>query len=188
MPVSPPPVSPFSPIEFFDIPATAPEFQSEASTNIPLEENEPCAIGRDNSLTFQLHCVSSASSFDEGQASPRSVVTDVAKIAFPYLPASISDSSCESSSLSSGKGDLQVSSSEQPISAKEAYGWFVEMDDGEDAKIGCPRESPNPFDRFASTHNLAFSAPTAPKQVNYDAEVEWAKSVDTVDDVLGDFF
>jgi hypothetical protein len=44
------------------------------------------------------------------------------------------------------------------------------------------------YDSTASTDDLAFKAPTAPKATNYDAELEWAKAADTVDDVLGDFF
>jgi hypothetical protein len=36
---------------------------------------------------------------------------------------------------------------------------------------------------------LTFSAVTAPKRSSYlDAEDEWAKAADTVDDVLGGFF
>ena len=40
----------------------------------------------------------------------------------------------------------------------------------------------------SSSTTLAFSAATAPNAVSHDAEVEWAKAADTVDDVLGDFF
>ncbi len=178
------PVSPLSPIAFFDIPATTRRFQPVPSTGSRSAENEPCIIGRENSLTFQLHCVSSSC---EGQASPRSIVADIAQIAFPHLPATVSDSSCNSSALSSGKVDKLVSTSEAPFSAKEAYGWFVEMEDDQDAEGS--RDLPNSFDRYpAATKDLAFTAPTAPKQVNYDAEVEWAKAADTIDDVLGDFF
>jgi len=68
-----------------------------------------------------------------------------------------------------------------PSTVKESYGWFVEMDDGENHQ--------EDVDPYSSTNaNLAFSAPTAPKRSNLDEELEWAKAADTVDDVLGDFF
>lgn len=189
------PVSPLSPIEFFDIPATnttssSRRYHQSMHSTDEYEEQEPSnptLLARENSLTFQLHCVSSSSEQEEA-TSPRSIVADIARIAFPHLPATVSDSSCNSSALSSGKVDQHVSASETPpSSAKEAYGWFVEME--EDDEVAPAAFLPNPLDRHAAAaKDLAFTAPTAPKQVNYDAEVEWAKAADTIDDVLGDFF
>lgn len=46
----------------------------------------------------------------------------------------------------------------------------------------------DPYFHKESTDCLAFSASTAPKASNHDAQVEWAKAADTVDDVLGDLF
>jgi hypothetical protein len=70
---------------------------------------------------------------------------------------------------------------QSPDSEKNPYGWFVEIDDD------C---SEHAVDAYISSANksLAFVAPTAPKADNHDAEVEWAKAADTIDDVLGDFF
>jgi len=74
---------------------------------------------------------------------------------------------------------------------KEAYGWFVDMDE-EDVQR-----------RFlavaAATENcraiadppqagLTFAASGPKKTVKLDSEVEWAKAADTVDDVLGACF
>ena len=70
------------------------------------------------------------------------------------------------------------------INHKDSYGWFVEMEDE-------PQEEPSIVDAYghsSSATSLAFLAPTAPLADNHDAEVEWAKAADTVDDVLGDFF
>lgn len=99
--------------------------------------------------------------------------------AFPHLPATISATSCNT--LTRNQSDLQSSLAEN--SDKESYGWFVEMD-GEYARDTTPAiyESSN------KNNDLAFKAHTAPKASNYDAELEWAKAADTVDDVLGDFF
>jgi len=63
------------------------------------------------------------------------------------------------------------------------YGWFVQTDD----------DHKHDLSRRASTTNvafedLAFKAPTAPKRVDDNAEVEWARAADTVDDVLRDLF
>eukprot|EP00977_Amphora_coffeiformis_P001609 scaffold310_cov168-Amphora_coffeaeformis.AAC.4 len=96
---------------------------------------------------------------------------------FPHLPATISATSCNT--LTRNLSDLQSSLAEN--SEKESYGWFVEMDD-EYAHEAAPAYEP------AQTNDLAFKAPTAPKAENHDAELEWAKAADTVDDVLGDFF
>ena len=46
----------------------------------------------------------------------------------------------------------------------------------------------DPYAAACGVQGLAFQAHTAPKASNHDAEVEWAKAADTVDDVLGDFF
>lgn len=97
--------------------------------------------------------------------------------AFPHLPATISASSCNT--LTRNLSDLQSSLAEN--SDKDSYGWFVEMD-------GEYNHETTPAPESVNTNDLAFKAPTAPKASNYDAELEWAKAADTVDDVLGDFF
>lgn len=98
--------------------------------------------------------------------------------AFPHLPATISATSCNT--LTQNLSDLQSSLAEN--SEKESYGWFVEMD--EEYVHETTTEAYDP----SQAPDLAFKAPTAPKADNYDAELEWAKAADTVDDVLGDFF
>jgi hypothetical protein len=65
---------------------------------------------------------------------------------------------------------------------KEAFGWFVDLDDNV-----LPEANSNlPY--TISSDSLAFQAPTAPKAVRDHEELEWAQAADTVDDVLGDFF
>lgn len=146
-------------------------------------------VERIDSLQFQLNCVSSNPHLPS--VSPRGVkeivdlknrVIDIIDLAFPHLPATISESSCEKQDLTP-KSDRQVSDYEK--TPTETYGWFVDLDDGNDDG---DFDKVDAYARSASS-DLAFSAPTAPKRVsNYEAEVEWAKAADTVDDVLGDFF
>jgi hypothetical protein len=108
------------------------------------------------------HCVSSSSS-DESSS--------FCKLAFPHLPSTVSDSSLS----------LTRKGQQSPESEKNTYGWFVEIDDD---------HTEHAVDAYSTSTNnsLAFIAPTAPKAANHDAEVEWAKAADTIDDVLGDFF
>jgi len=113
------------------------------------------------------HCVSSTSSEENSH---------FAKLAFPQLPSSVKDSS--SFTLTPTNKGQQSPESEKP---SKDYGWFVEMDEE------CAGLSVNAYNN-TSQKNLAFLAPTAPNGVDQDAEVEWAKAADTVDDVLGDFF
>jgi hypothetical protein len=137
---------------------------------------------RINSLHFQLNCVA---------PSPKSVksVLDIIDMAFPHLPATISDSSCKQQDLTQ-TSDQQVSDSyETSTPSKESYGWFVELDDGDDDEHITEVGVFDPYTKTNSSVDLAFTAPTAPKRVsNLDAEVEWAQAADTIDDVLGDFF
>ena len=129
-----------------------------------------------DSLAFQLNCVSSSLD-EECEATPS--VEAAGKIAFPNLPATVSDSSC-TSGLTRANLVRQASNLENP--PKESFGWFVDLDDNQTAQA-------NSYLPYAvSSDSLAFQASTAPKRVNDDAEVEWAQAADTVDDVLGDFF
>jgi hypothetical protein len=128
-------------------------------------------LGRQDSLHFQLNCVSDFSADNSA--------SDAASVVFPHLPATISNSSCVSS-LTRSVSDLQDSVLEINDEKDSSYGWFVEMED-DDRQIVDPYTS-------SKTSSLAFTAPTAPKASNYDAELEWAQAADTVDDVLGDFF
>jgi hypothetical protein len=147
--------------------------------------NPSCSVSmeRVNSLYFQLNCVA---------PSPKSVrsVLDIIDTAFPHLPATVSDSSCNKQQDLTQTSDQQVSDSyETSHPSKESYGWFVELDDGDDDEHNTEVDHFDPYNRTNSSVDLAFTAPTAPKRVsNLDAEVEWARAADTVDDVLGDFF
>jgi hypothetical protein len=162
------------------------ELFSPSSSSAATTIEEP-ALERQDSLEFQLHCVSTTTSSQDTSTSssdespkPQKTVMDAGKIVFPHLPATVSDSSC-SAGLTRAKLDRQASTSENE--AKESFGWFVDLE-GESAtpelSVGLPYT--------VSTGDLAFQASTAPKRVNDDAELEWAKAADTVDDVLGDFF
>lgn len=139
------------------------------------------SMERMDSLHFQLNCV-------DPSRSPKSVksVVDIIDSAFPHLPATVSDSSCSKQQDLTQLPDQPVSESETSSdSPKESYGWFVDLDTSDDDE----EVVTDAYGRSASSTDLAFTAPTAPKRAsNYDAEVEWAKAADTIDDVLGDFF
>jgi hypothetical protein len=159
-------------------------FSLSSSTATAIEK--PAPLERQDSLEFQLHCVSSTTSSQDTTSSseespkPKKSVMDAGKIVFPTLPATVSDSSC-SAGLTRAMLDRQVSTSENET--KESFGWFVDLE----GESSFPRVSSDlPY--TISADDLAFQAYTAPKRVNDDAELEWAKAADTVDDVLGDFF
>lgn len=107
-------------------------------------------------------------------------------LSFPHLPPAVSVSSCNSTVTRANSADLQSSNTE--TEDKECYGWFVEMDNNDSAQ-SAHMAAMNPYEQSSSANSgLAFVAHTAPEADNHDAEVEWAKAADTVDDVLGDFF
>jgi hypothetical protein len=111
---------------------------------------------------------------------------DVGKLGFPQLPATVSTTSC---SISSRRNSVQRFVDDETDS-KESYGWFVAFDDEcEEAPGLSSVSSVSSASSSSLVSDLAFTAITAPKRsVEYDAELEWAKAADTVDDVLGDFF
>jgi len=86
--------------------------------------------------------------------------------------AAVTSTCTEADESSSGKGD--------------SFGWFLDLDTPTDAS------EEHITDAYAdgngsgssSSSSLAFQAPVS--VANHDAEVEWAKAADTVDDVLGD--
>jgi len=129
-----------------------------------------------DSLQFQLNCVSE--SYDHNSTT-KATVEDAAIIAFPNLPATVSDSSCNAGLT---RVNLVRQASNPENSNKESFGWFVDLDDNQSVEVD-PR-----LPYAVSSDNLAFQAPTAPKRVNDEAELEWAQAADTIDDVLGDFF
>jgi hypothetical protein len=129
----------------------------------------PNSIEREDSLQYQLSCVTESSTTDVIG------VSEAVNVEFPLLTtASTSDRACLPRKVSS----LQMH--EDQDAPKECYGWFVEMDN----------DVPSTTETYSSTSSrgLTFYPSTAPEAANYDAEVEWARAADTVDDVLGDFF
>jgi hypothetical protein len=193
--VSPPP-SPDN-VNIFDVLSFSAAFPTARSTDLE----------RKDSLLFQPHCVSSSSSSSSDESSVAATtktMLDAAMLEIPHLPATISATSC--STLTRNPSDLPSTRAEKsqkesydcfvkmeeedpkvPTSAtlEESYGWFVEIEE-EDQKV----PTSTTFESYVSTSavELAFRAPTARKSSHHDAEMEWAKAADTVDDVLGDFF
>jgi len=128
---------------------------------------------REDSLAFQLDCVA-------GPESVKLSTDTAAAVAFPNLPATVSDSSC-TAGLTRGS-QIKHGSSPEKQQHKESFGWFVDLDDHQHV------EARTVSSYSASCSDLAFQAPTAPHATHNDAEVQWAKAADTVDDVLCDFF
>jgi hypothetical protein len=127
---------------------------------------------REDSLHLQLSCVGC---FDTDASS---------SLAFPHLPATVSQSSC--GSLTRNVSDLQSSVTENENA--ETYGWFVEMDSDGPSTILAESQDSYEGTTTNNKNTLAFCAATAPCADDHADEVEWAKAADTVDDVLGDFF
>jgi hypothetical protein len=125
-----------------------------------------------DSLAFQLDCVA-------GTDSDATSTDSAPVIAFPNLPATVSDSSC-TAGLTRSNLIRQASSPEKQT--KESFGWFVDLDDHETVETRLELLG------SVSCEDLGFQASTAPKRDSNEAEVQWAKAADTVDDVLGDFF
>lgn len=112
---------------------------------------------------------------------------------FPNLPASISTSSNSSNNLTqtSGQAAPEPETSQNLIEGekmntepKDSYGWFIETEDD----VAADAVSPLTVLQQAQHKDIAFKVAAAPKSENYDAELEWARAADTVDDVLADFF
>jgi len=162
------------------------EALGEASvlTNSPVKANTSFFTKRQDSLHYQLDCVSSSSCSTADASSGGS--KEGTTIAFPLLPSTVSNSSCNNKQLTRVISDLQSSVTDTNSEKTESYGWFVEMED--ENTLNNSEPVADPYATTAGVQGLAFQAPTAPKANNHDAEVEWAKAADTVDDVLGDFF
>ena len=129
--------------------------------------------------TDQVNC-------DQGvlESSHESALNIYQRLFFPELSSQSANSCNVTSSLSSiDLRDTSASEMEGNSEKTSHYGWFVQTDDGDCNLSSCPNSSySSPLD------DLAFKAPTAPKRVNDNAELEWACAADTVDDVLGDLF
>lgn len=84
--------------------------------------------------------------------------------------AAVTSTCTEADESSSGKGD--------------SFGWFLDLDTPTDASEEHITDAYADGNGSGSSSSLAFQAPVS--VANHDAEVEWAKAADTVDDVLGD--
>jgi len=156
-------------ISTLDTPRSSATSAMTPSSVTPTSEREAFSFSREDSLSYQLGCVSDSSSTD---------CTSAIKIAFPLLPTHVATETSVSIPRKVSDPELFSEDSPDSLQPKESYGWFVEMD-GDNGVV--PTSS-------SSRSGLAFKAKTAPVAVDHDAEVEWAKAADTVDDVLGDFF
>eukprot|EP00536_Pseudo-nitzschia_multiseries_P002172 jgi/Psemu1/283531/fgenesh1_pg.29_\ len=164
-----------------------------------------------NSLAYQLESLQEES-FQEKESASRSlthaspsknrkkIMKDAAACAFPNLPSTVSDSSCESNNVTSTgltreRCLIQHGSAPENAAAcasscsKESFGWFVDLDDN-DERNAEDSDLCVMSDTIPSPQDLAFQAPTAPKRPNNDVQeqMEQAYAADTIDSVLGDLF
>lgn len=168
-----------------DSPTGVADLVSDVNNKCPLIPR----LSKNDSLHFQLRCVVGGGAGRGYSSEADRTVLEAGELAFPNLPNTVSNSSC--STLTRNLSDLQTSFPEN--NDKEAYGWFVAVDeDPAHPKDDPPSRSAAIAEALACvavpTTDLAFVAPTAPHAINQDDEVEWAKAADMVDDVLGDFF
>lgn len=149
---------------------------------------------RQDSLAFQLSVLEG----EDSDASTKATLSkgdtefkDVAMLAFPNLPATISDSSCYAGLTRENSAPhvpVSETDGDSPLSGQDkesSFGWFVDLDVQ-------PQDTASPPEKLlihsVSTEDLAFQAPTAPKRSSDNSEIEWAQAADTVDSVLGDLF
>ena len=163
--------------------------QSKSSdVSSPKGINEISSIEKStqDSLAYQLNSLDAPSTNKS-----KKVSKDVAALAFPNLPSTVSDSSCESNNIAATgltrERCLIQHGSAPENSTKESFGWFVDLDDNQDTS---PFNTASKFKKSISRQDLAFKAPTAPKQAadHVQEEMEQAYAADTIDSVLGDFF
>jgi len=153
--------------------ASSPQQPHRLTTSLEDTPQTVTQSARQDSLAFQLNCVA-------GSECSNLTTETAAVVAFPNLPATVSESSC-TAGLTRGSLIKQASSPEKQ-QHKESFGWFVDLDDHQS------NEGKTISSYSTSCPDLAFQARTAPNASHNDAAVQWAKAADTVDDVLGDFF
>lgn len=174
----------------------------DSDMSSPKGINEFSSIEKSNqdSLAYQLNCLEQDKATSTRSVSPtnktKKVSKDVAALAFPNLPSTVSDSSCESNNvtatgLTRERCLIQHGSAPEITasgnSSKESFGWFVDLDDNQESS---PFRGLKKDEKSISCEDLAFQAPTAPKQAtsHVQEEMEQAYAADTIDSVLGDFF
>jgi len=151
-----------------------------------------------DSLAYQLDCLKQSKRSLPASVSPtKKSKKDIAALAFPNLPSTVSDSSCESNNVTSTgltrerclipHGSAPEITASGNSSNKESFGWFVDLDDNEDSSVFSRSTNSR---RDLVCQDLAFQAPTAPKPAtdHVQEEMEKAYAADTIDSVLGDFF
>lgn len=157
-------------------------------------------IPKVDSLAYQLSCLSGADERETNQSAelsatvspsqPKKIIMDVAKLAFPNLPATVSDSSCNTG-LTRESLVKQVPTPEIATinagSNKDAFGWFVDLDDHFIEETFQASGKPQSLIYAENKDDLAFQASTAPKRPSDKAEVEWATAADTVDTIFSGF-
>lgn len=177
-------------------------FSPKGIDGISAPEKDNTATKQD-SLAYQLDCLVQDNEELIASVSPtmkaKKVKKDVAALAFPNLPSTVSDSSCESNNVTAigltrerclvQHGSAPEIASASSSSSRESFGWFVDLDDNEVVPIG-DSILPSSLEDSHVAKDLAFQARTAPKQStsNVQEEMEQAYAADTIDSVLGDFF
>jgi len=171
---------------------------SSTASTVSNSDNQLCTLdsllkntGQANILDF-----TSQSSENTEASNAASIVDTIFNMdlpLFPNLPASISNSSNSSNNLTqtsvqaASEPDTpqnHIEGKEMNDEAKDSYGWFIETEDD----VAADAVSPLTMLQQAQHKDIAFKVAAAPKSENYDAELEWARAADTVDDVLADFF
>jgi len=168
-----------------------------ATTELAPPENNITPT-KEDSLAYQLDCLEQSKRSLLASVSPTNKSEkDIAALAFPNLPSTVSDSSCESNNVTSTgltrercliqHGSAPEITASGNSSRKEVFGWFVDLDDNEDAPV-FSRSTNN--DKDIACKDLAFQAPPVPKPAtdHVQEEMEKAYAADTIDSVLGDFF
>lgn len=195
--------------------------QSNLSNLSPKGINEISKLEKDvtktkkqDSLAYQLDCLEQDSTQEQPHStgaialpatvsvSPtnnKKIKKDVAALAFPNLPSTISDSSCESNNVTSTgltrerclvlHGPAPEMAAASSSGSKDSFGWFVDLDDNEENDAE-DHHTATTSQETACPSDLAFQAPTAPKRANNNVqeEMEQAYAADTIDSVLGDLF
>jgi hypothetical protein len=162
--------------------------------------------------TLAANAIASLQGSAMGSSNPNPILSKTLTMnKFPLLPCAVSDSSCDTTSLSSAARPRSLAV-QQPSNAAvislasranssnslfvegddaDAFGWFVDMDENDDDvdPVASPAQNAHGLPPKCDSRGLlAFHASTAPKAKRDDAEIEWAQAADTVDSVLGDIF
>jgi len=177
-----------------------------AQMSSPKGINEFSSIEKSkDSLSHQLNCLEQEKQehvTPTRSVSPtnkaKKVSQDAVALAFPILPSTVSDSSCESNNVTATgltrercliqHGSAPEITTSRKRCSKESFGWFVDLDDTQDSS---PFTGPTKSEKTTSSQALAFQAPASPKEdaTNHvQEEVDQAYAADTIDSVLGDFF